>query len=97
MRAATGRDGAAATAQAAGPAGPCETSRGPRRGADWRDFIALTKPGITRLVLLTTGVGYYLAARGSLDIPGLVHTLVGAGLVSSGTNALNQYFERDVD
>lgn len=97
MRAATGRDGAAATAQAAGPAGPCETSRGPRRGADWRDFIALTKPGITRLVLLTTGVGYYLAARGSLDVPGLVHTLVGAGLVSSGTNALNQYFERDVD
>ncbi|HEX7090924.1 MAG TPA: heme o synthase [Longimicrobiales bacterium] len=75
-------------------AGPGEARLGP---ATWRDFVELTKPGITRLVLLTTGVGYYLAVRGAPDLAGLVHTLVGAGLVASGTNALNQYLERDVD
>src|SRR5690606_41583138 len=43
------------------------------------------------------GVGGFLVARCSLGVSVLVHTLVGAGLVSSGTNALNQDFERDVD
>lgn len=60
-------------------------------------YYDLTKPGITRLVLVTTAAGYYLAARGALDWLGLLHTLVGTGLVASGTNALNQWFERDAD
>src|SRR5690606_10634619 len=89
-----GVDGTRAPAAGAEPVQP---AAGAGRPAGWRDFVELTKPGITRLVLLTTGVGYYLAARGSFDVVGLLHTLAGAGLVSSGTNALNQYFERDVD
>jgi heme O synthase-like polyprenyltransferase len=32
------------------------------------DLWSLTKPGITRLVLVTTGVGFYLGASGSLDL-----------------------------
>jgi heme o synthase len=57
----------------------------------------LTKPGITRLVLLTTAVGFYLASRGAAELFVLLHTLVGTGLAAGGSSALNQYSERDVD
>ena len=61
------------------------------------DFLELTKPGITRMVLLTTGVGFYLGAAGGMDWLLLLHTLLGTGLAASGTNALNQVLERDAD
>ncbi len=61
------------------------------------DLWSLTKPGITRLVLVTTGVGFYLGASGSLDVVLLLHALLGTGLLAAGTNALNQYAERDAD
>lgn len=62
-----------------------------------KDFFELTKPGITRLVVLTTAVGFYLAWRGPLDLVLFAHALLGTGLAASGTNALNQYREREVD
>lgn len=61
------------------------------------DLWSLTKPGITRLVLITTGVGFYLGASGSLDLATLFHVLLGTGLLAAGTNALNQYAERRAD
>ncbi|MGQ0562689.1 MAG: heme o synthase [Gemmatimonadota bacterium] len=60
-------------------------------------FYELTKPGITRLVLVTTAAAFYLASRGAIDVLLLLHTLVGTGLAASGTNALNQWAERDAD
>lgn len=62
-----------------------------------RAFWELTKPGITRMVVLTTAAGFYAGSRGALDIGALFHTLLGTGLVAGGTNALNQVWERDVD
>lgn len=62
-----------------------------------RAFYDLTKPGITRLVLVTTAAGFYLATKGAIDLGLLLHTLFGTALVSSGTNALNQWWERDAD
>ncbi len=62
-----------------------------------RAYWELTKPGITRLVLVTTAAGFYLGSRGGLDLTLLLHTLLGTGLVAAGTNALNQHWERDVD
>lgn len=62
-----------------------------------RLFIELTKPGITRLVVLTTAAGFYLGSRGGLDLVLMVQTLLATGLVAGGTNALNEYWERDVD
>lgn len=59
-----------------------------------RAYYDLTKPGITRLVLVTTAAGFYLASRGSVDLLLLLHTLIATGLVASGTNALNQWSER---
>jgi protoheme IX farnesyltransferase len=61
------------------------------------DFVALTKPSITRLVVLTAAAGFYLGSRGPLDLALLLHTLGGTALVAGGTNALNQWWERDVD
>jgi protoheme IX farnesyltransferase len=62
-----------------------------------RAYYDLTKPGITRLVLVTTAAGFYLASRGSVDLLLLLHTVVATGLVASGTNALNQWSERLAD
>jgi protoheme IX farnesyltransferase len=61
------------------------------------DLWSLTKPGITRLVLITAGVGFYLGGSGSLDLELMFHALLGTGLLAAGTNALNQYAERRVD
>lgn len=66
----------------------------PARAAD---FVELTKPRITFLVLVTTAVGYALGV-GSAFHPGVfVSLLVGTALVSGGASALNQWAERDAD
>jgi protoheme IX farnesyltransferase len=49
------------------------------------------------MVLVTAGVGYYLASPAVPDLLRLLHTLGGVGLAAGGTLALNQYLERDVD
>jgi protoheme IX farnesyltransferase len=61
------------------------------------DFVALTKPRVVVMVLVTTVVGYYVGLAGAPDWGRLVHLLVGTLLAAAGTMALNQYWERDVD
>jgi len=61
------------------------------------DFIELTKPRVTSLVLVTTLVGFYLGSNGSMDLALLLNTLLGTALVAAGTSALNQYVEREED
>ena len=60
------------------------------------DFVALAKPRILMMVLITTSGSFWLATGGS-DFQRLLYTLVGFGLVVSGANALNMYIERDTD
>jgi len=59
-------------------------------------LLELTKPRITRLILIVAAAGYYLRA-GFGDLGPLAHLLVGTWLVASGTNGLNQWWEREVD
>jgi heme o synthase len=61
------------------------------------DFIELTKPRITLLVLITTLVGFYMGARDGLQLMLLFHTILGTAFVAGGASALNQYSERDLD
>jgi protoheme IX farnesyltransferase len=61
------------------------------------DYVALTKPRVVVMVLVTAFVGFYLASPGELAWLLLCHTLIGVGLASGGTLALNQYLERELD
>ena len=61
------------------------------------DFVALTKPRVVVMVLVTTLVGYYLGLAGSADYLRMLHLLIGTLLAAGGTLALNQYRERDLD
>lgn len=64
------------------------------RGAD---FLALTKPRLNFLVLLTTAAAYRLGVAPDASTLTLVHTMVGTALVAGGAAALNQVWERDTD
>jgi len=61
------------------------------------DYVELTKPRITFMVVVTTAAGYLLGAHGSGSLFVLLHTIVGTALVASAASALNQWVERDTD
>jgi protoheme IX farnesyltransferase len=60
-------------------------------------YVALTKPDVSFLVLITTAAGYYMGARGPVDWLRLVHTVFATMLIAAGTAALNHYIERESD
>ena len=61
------------------------------------DYLALTKPRLNSLVVVTAGIGYYLGAAAQLHIPSLVESVLGIALVAGGAAGLNQIYERDTD
>jgi protoheme IX farnesyltransferase len=61
-----------------------------------RDLIALTKPRITLMVLVTAAGGMWLAP-GSLDVTSMAVMLLTTGMVVGAANTLNCYLERDSD
>src|ERR1700722_13441273 len=80
--------------------GSLESQHGRFAGSTLSHYWALTKPEVNFLILITTGVGFYLgsgdAARPMSFLP-LINTLLGTLLVASGTGTLNQYIERKFD
>ncbi|MGW7515570.1 heme o synthase [Streptomyces sp. NPDC054796] len=60
-------------------------------------FIALTKPRIIELLLITTIPVMFLAAQGVPDLWLVLVTCVGGYLSAGGANALNMYIDRDID
>lgn len=65
-----------------------------------RDYAELTKLRVTTLIIMTAWCGYYFGAlkSGVSSLSwGLLHGLLGIGLVSGGTAALNEVMERDID
>ncbi len=61
------------------------------------DYLALTKPNIVGLIVVTVAAGFYLGSPDEVAFALLVHTLVGSALVAGGSNALNQILERRID
>ena len=61
------------------------------------DFAELVKARLTLLVLLTTAVGFYLGAVGSINYVALFHAVFGTALAAAGAGALNQWWERRLD
>lgn len=64
--------------------------------ADWRDFLALTKPGVMRLVIFTGICGLFAA-------PGSIHPVIGFTTIlciamgAGGSAVLNQWWEAETD
>jgi heme o synthase len=86
---------------------PDEPSAGPDakrgRGDTVRAYVALTKPRIIELLLITTVPAMVLATR---DVPGIslpewlrltAWTLICGSLAAGSANAINQYLDRDID
>ncbi len=68
----------------------------PSLGALTRDYLQLSKSRIVLMVLITTAAGF-LFATDHVDGMLMLHALLGTALVAAGTNALNQYVEREHD
>ncbi|MEP7194517.1 MAG: heme o synthase [Actinomycetota bacterium] len=67
----------------------------------WRrtagDYVALTKPRIIELLLVTTFPTMFLAQRGLPPLWLIIATLVGGTLSAASANVLNCYLDRDID
>ena len=62
-----------------------------------RDYVALAKPRIIALLLFTAFTGMVLAQGGLPPALPLVAVMVGGILAAGGANAINQWFEEDID
>jgi heme o synthase len=60
-------------------------------------YVALTKPRIIELLLVTTLPTMIVARRGLPSIWLMVATLVGGTFAAGGANAINMYVDRDID
>jgi protoheme IX farnesyltransferase len=60
-------------------------------------YVALTKPRIIELLLVTTVPTMILAAGGFPPLNVVIATLIGGSLAAGGANAFNSYIDRDID
>ena len=90
---------ARAAASETGPA--ARQSEEPAPPSSLRDrvgaYVALTKPRIIELLLVTTLPAMVLAARGIPPLDLVFWVLVGGTLAAGAANAINCYFDRDID
>ena len=63
----------------------------------WRSYLALTKPKVVALMLLTAVVGMCLAVPGALPVQGAVLGLVGIGLMAGSAAAFNHLIDQRID
>lgn len=62
-----------------------------------RDYIDLTRPRISLMVLVTVTVGAVVGSWGPPEPLILLHTLLATTLIAASAGALNQWLERDID
>lgn len=73
------------------PGSAADASATARSG--WLGYTELVKPALTGLVLVTTGLGYFLAANGDIHVGRLIAAMLGTALVGGGASGLNQWWE----
>jgi len=59
------------------------------------DYVALTKPKVQSLLLLTTVTTMYVAGDPSIGL--VIVTVIGGYLAAGGAGAVNHYYDRDID
>ena len=86
------------TAVESRPAGVVGATPGHRPfGARVGAFVALTKPRIIELLLISTVPVMFLAERGVPDVWKVLAVVIGGYLCAGGANTLNMYIDRDID
>ena len=63
----------------------------------WRDFLELTKPKVSLLIVFTAIVGMVLASPGMVPLPALIFGTVGIALASGSAAAFNHVVDRRID
>jgi protoheme IX farnesyltransferase len=63
----------------------------------WRDFLELTKPKVTLLIVFTAVVGMILASPGFVPLPALLFGTLGIALASGSAAAFNHVLDRRID
>ncbi len=66
-------------------------------GDSLRSYVALTKPRIIELLLVTTVPTMVLAQRGMPSLWLISAVMIGGSLAAGGANAINMYLDRDID
>lgn len=82
-------------------AGTSATTRADGSALGWREtvgaYVALTKPRIIELLLVTTVPVMFLAARGIPNLWLILATLIGGYLSAGAANTFNMVYDRDID
>jgi heme o synthase len=77
--------------------GDLDTTESPARRAHLGDYIALTKPRIIELLLVTTVPTMFVAAHAVPSLGLVILTVTGGALAAGGANVLNMVYDRDID
>src|SRR6266446_5271271 len=67
------------------------------RASRWRDFLELTKPKVSLLIVFTAIVGMILASPGWVPLPALIFGTLGIALASGSAAAFNHVLDRHID
>jgi protoheme IX farnesyltransferase len=65
--------------------------------AHWRDYYALTKPGVVQLLVFTAVVGMFLATPGLVPWNALIAGSLGIGLAAAAGAVVNQILDQRID
>jgi protoheme IX farnesyltransferase len=88
-------------AQESGPGSEVGTQaaepRSSSTGDSLRAYVALTKPRIIELLLVTTVPTMVLAQRGVPSLWLMAAVMIGGSIAAGGANAINMYIDRDID
>jgi len=63
----------------------------------WREYLALTKPKVSSLIVFTAIVGMVLASPGMVPLPALVFGTLGIAMASGSAATLNHILDRRID
>ncbi|HEV3232763.1 MAG TPA: heme o synthase [Candidatus Dormibacteraeota bacterium] len=75
------------------PAAPLRAGR----GQVVRDYVALTKPRVVSLLVVTSVAAMFVAQSGTPALDLLAAVIGGGWLAAGGANAINMWFDRDID
>lgn len=67
--------------------------------ASWRDYLALTKPGVVLLLMVTAVAGMFLATEpaGMVPLSTLIPATIGLALAMMASAAINQIMDQKID